>query len=421
MALLVATYQYQDSGLRQLTSPVHDAESLAAVLSDPVIADFEVTTLINEPYDRVGQAIGELYRDRRRDDLTLLYFTGHGLKDDGGRLYLAMANTQRDNLPFTALPASQIDYVMEGCASRQKILILDCCYSGAFPASRLVKADAQVYALESFQGRGRVVLTASDTTQYSFEGNQPHGQAKPSVFTHHLIVGLRDGSADLNGDGDITLDELYSYVYDRVVEEIPQQRPKKQDDVEGRIVIARNINWSLPTHLRHAINSPIATDRLNALEGLAHLHRIGNDVVRGRVGEEIHSLVDDDSRRVSAAAAAQIRSIVPQPAEQPTEKGAKGARRLRSWAVSAASASGSVQVSPPGSATTSVPTRPATSTPRLGDWATMASRPMLVSILVVLLTGAGMAVINLEGYSGELCGSCKTAVELRRYASDQDR
>jgi len=28
---------------------------------------------------------------------------------------------------------------------------------------------------------------------------------------------------------------------------------------------------------------------------------------------------------------------------------------------------------------------------------------------------------NMEGYSGELCGSCKTAVELRRYASDQDR
>ena len=32
----------------------------------------------------------------RRDDLTLLYFTGHGLKDDEGRLYLAMTNTRRD-------------------------------------------------------------------------------------------------------------------------------------------------------------------------------------------------------------------------------------------------------------------------------------------------------------------------------------
>ncbi|MCA1708420.1 MAG: hypothetical protein LC808_36135, partial [Actinobacteria bacterium] len=77
----------------------------------------------------------------------------------------------------------------------------------------------------------------------------------------------------LDGDGDITLDELYSYVYDRVVEEMPQQRPKKQDNVEGRIIIARNINWSLPVYLRNALNSPIATDRLGALDGLDHLYR----------------------------------------------------------------------------------------------------------------------------------------------------
>jgi uncharacterized caspase-like protein len=90
------------------------------VLRDPRIAGFEVTTLVNEPHHRVGEAIGEFYRDRRRDDLTLLYFTGHGLKDDEGRLYLAMANTRRDSLLFTALSAEQIDQAMAACASRQK-------------------------------------------------------------------------------------------------------------------------------------------------------------------------------------------------------------------------------------------------------------------------------------------------------------
>ena len=249
LALVIASYQYQDAGLRRLTAPAHDAESFAAVLRNPDIAGFEVTTLINEPHYRVGEVIGDFYRDRRSNDLTLLYFTGHGLKDDDGRLYLAMANTRRDSLLFTALPAEQIDYAMSGCVSRQKVLILDCCYSGAFPAGRLAKADTEVHALERFQGRGRTVLTASDSMQYSFEGNQLHDDAAQSVFTRYLVAGLRDGSADLDGDGDITLDELYSYVYDRVVEEMPQQRPKKQDSVEGRIIIARNINWSLPAYL----------------------------------------------------------------------------------------------------------------------------------------------------------------------------
>jgi uncharacterized caspase-like protein len=54
LALLIATYQYQDTGLRQLTTPAHDAEALAAVLRDPAIARFEVIMLINEPRHRVG-------------------------------------------------------------------------------------------------------------------------------------------------------------------------------------------------------------------------------------------------------------------------------------------------------------------------------------------------------------------------------
>ena len=58
LALVIATYRYEDTGLRQLTAPAHDADALAETLADPAIAGFEVTTLVNEPHHRVGQAIG---------------------------------------------------------------------------------------------------------------------------------------------------------------------------------------------------------------------------------------------------------------------------------------------------------------------------------------------------------------------------
>ncbi|OLT22075.1 hypothetical protein BJF78_33455 [Pseudonocardia sp. CNS-139] len=317
VALLVATDRHDDPGLRRLTAPAADAEALAAVLRDPEIAGFEVTVLVNQPHHVVGPAIGDLYRDRRRDDVTLLYFTGHGLKDDHGRLYLATTNTRRDSLLFTSVPAEQIDQAMEGSTSRQKILILDCCYSGAFPSGRAVKADDEVHALERFQGRGRTVLTASDSTQYSFEGDRVTGSATRSVFTHHLVQGLRTGDADLDADGDITVDELYSYVHDKVVEEQPRQRPKKQTDVEGRAVIARNVAWTLPGYLHNAILSPIATDRLGALDGLVHLHRVGNPSVREQVTAEIERLTRDDSRAVSAAAATRLATMRPPAPEEP--------------------------------------------------------------------------------------------------------
>lgn len=309
LALLIATYDYQDNDLRRLTAPAHDAEALADILRDPDIAGFDVVTLDNEPHHVVGEAVGEFFRDRQRDDLVLLYFTGHGVKDESGLLYFAMSNTRRNNLMFTSLSAEQIDQAMSASRSRQQVLVLDCCYSGAFPAGRLTKGDTAVHTLSRFQGRGRTVLTASDALQYAFEGREVHGQASQSVFTRHLVEGLREGSADLDGDGDITLDELYHYVHDRVTDEVPHQRPKRLDSVEGRIVIARNIHWTLPAYLRNALDSPITAERLSAVDGLMRQHRIGNDQVRARVIAELQLLTDDDSRSVSAAAMTQLQVV----------------------------------------------------------------------------------------------------------------
>ncbi|MCA1603942.1 MAG: caspase family protein, partial [Acidobacteria bacterium] len=321
LALLVATYRYQNAGLCQLTSPAYDADALANVLRDPDIAGFDVTALINEPQHVVWRAIGEFYKNRHRDDLTFLYFTGHGVKDDFGRLYFAMTDTQLDSLLFTALSAQQVNEAIESCSSRQNILVLDCCYSGSYPADRIFKGDPQIHALDRFQGKGRVVLAASDSTQYSFEGSRIAGEEIPSVFTRFLVEGLVTGKGDLDGDGNISLDELYEYVYERVIGEMPQQRPKKLENVEGRIIIARNVHWSLPAHIRNAVESPIAKDRLTALESLAHLYRIGNDHVRFVVRNEICRLIDDDSKAVSVAAADLIRKLSPGEGQRRSEMG----------------------------------------------------------------------------------------------------
>jgi hypothetical protein len=315
-ALLVATDRYQDLGLSRLAAPSSDARNLAAVLRDAAIAGFEVTQLYNRPNAEVGRAIGNFYRDRRRDDLTLLYFTGHGIKDDYGQLYLAMTDTDRDNLQFTGVRGEHIRLAMEACRSRQNVLILDCCYAGAFPAGAGVKGDTAVHALEQFGGRGSVVLTSSDATQYSFEGNQltesgPVSlRAGPSsLFTRFLVEGLRTGRADLDGDGDITLDELYSYVHDHVTRRQPQQRPKKKEDVEGRIIFARNIHWTLPLHIKSALSSPYAAAKLTALEELRGRYHGGNTIVQQRVLETVRELVEDDSKQVSGAASRFLSAV----------------------------------------------------------------------------------------------------------------
>src|SRR5208337_2761688 len=330
VALLVATDRYRDTGLSRLAAPASDARQLAAVLRDIRIAGFEVTTLYNKPHYVVGRAIGDFYRDRRGNDLTLLYFTGHGVKDEDGRLYLAMTDTDRENLPFTGVPSEQIRAAMEGSRSRQKVLVLDCCYAGAFPVGLGIKGAPSVHALEQLGGRGCVVLTSSDAMQLSFEGNQwtETGPASlrsgpSSLFTRFLIEGLRTGKADLDGDGDITLDELYSYVHDRVIDEQPLQRPKKKEDIEGRIRFAQNIYWTVPSRISDAVNSPYPPGKLSALEELRSLHNRGNAIVKQRVLETVRLLAGDDSKSVSGAASQFLSELIQQEERRQAEESAR--------------------------------------------------------------------------------------------------
>ena len=59
---------------------------------------------------------------------------------------------------------------MEECRARQQVLILDCCFSGAF-ARGAKGADALGLDHLTEPGRGRAVLTASNATEYSFESS----------------------------------------------------------------------------------------------------------------------------------------------------------------------------------------------------------------------------------------------------------
>jgi hypothetical protein len=242
LALIVASSQFTDETLQQLVAPGQDAADLARVLEDATIGGFEVKRLINRPSHEVRREIEAFFANRKRDDLLLLYFSGHGVKDDDGRLYLATTDTRRGLFRSTAVPATFVNETMTASRSRRQVLVLDCCHSGAFARGMVAKGGDSVDIRDRFEGRGRVVLTASNATQYAFQGDEIIGEGSRSVFTHSLVQGLETGEADLDGDGWISLDELYDYVYDRVTDETPQQTPGKWTfDLQGDIRIARSL------------------------------------------------------------------------------------------------------------------------------------------------------------------------------------
>ena len=282
LALVIASSHFTDPTLQQLPATGADAAALRRVLADPAVGNFEVHELVDRPSQEVRRGIEAFFADRKRDDLLVLYFSGHGLKSDDGKLYLAMTDTERGLPLATTVPASFVNETMAACSSRRQVLILDCCHSGAFARGAMFKGGASADVREQFEGQGRVVLTASNAIQYAFVGDKLTGEGSQSVFTRHLVHGLETGEADLDGDGHIAVGELYEYVYARVIDETPKQRPGMWAfQAEGEIVIAQSLRGPGPQgpeearlaeQYRHALGALAAgrwEDALGRLQTLA--------------------------------------------------------------------------------------------------------------------------------------------------------
>ena len=178
VALIIGNSEFEDENLARLVTPNADVDALAEVLRDPEIGAFDqVAALVNQPASMIRRAISAFFVGQRRDDLLLLYFSGHGIRDDRGQLFLAVKDTEHKLLRGTAIAASYITEEMDNSRSRRQVLILDCCHSGAFSRGIKAATGASVGTAAAFEGTGsgRVVLTATDSTQYAWEGDRVIG------------------------------------------------------------------------------------------------------------------------------------------------------------------------------------------------------------------------------------------------------
>ena len=302
-ALVVANDTYHDQRLRRLRAPATDAEHLARVLRDADIGGFDVEVSLNEPEHVVRRKLSAFFDNRGLDDLLLLHLSCHGVKDEDGRLYFATPDTEVDHLDATSVPADYVNRQMTRSRSRRIVLLLDCCYSGAFARGMLSRGDERVDIMERFDGRGRIVLTASSAMEYSFEGDQLAGEGRPSVFTSALVEGLATGEADRDRDGYVSVDELYDFAYDRVRTVTPAQTPGKWVfDVQGDFYIARSHRPPEPVDhladLRAAMASPFTNVRLGAVEELAALLDDPDEARAAAAREALDDLAHHDSQRV---------------------------------------------------------------------------------------------------------------------------
>ncbi|WP_445270240.1 caspase, EACC1-associated type [Streptomyces sp. DSM 41634] len=227
-ALVIGTSAYEDSRLARLRSPGLDAMELSGVLSDPDVGGYAVRPVIDQPAHVVRREIERFFIHRKPNDQLLLYLSCHGIKDSKLQLHFAAADTDRDLLDSTSVAASFVNGQLIRCASRKVLVLLDCCYSGAFRPGGAKSADTSVHLLEEFKDTGVAVITATDALQPAWEGDGPatgNGEGQLSVFTAAAVEGLRSGRADRDGDGWISVDDLYGHVREEMLTRDARQNP----------------------------------------------------------------------------------------------------------------------------------------------------------------------------------------------------
>jgi hypothetical protein len=222
-ALLIGVDTYGE-GLQHLPAASKDVAALREVLLNPQMGGFdEAKPLINPMQPEMAREIELWFQDRQPEDLVLLFFSGHGVKDDRRDLYFAAANTEkrRDRLlTSTAIPARFLRDRILACKAKHQVLILDCCFSGAF-GDWVARDDGEISLKEQLGAEGHVVLTSTSAVDYSFE--EKGGDL--SIYTRYLVEGIVTGAADEDRDGVITVDELHRYAERKVKQTSPIMSP----------------------------------------------------------------------------------------------------------------------------------------------------------------------------------------------------
>lgn len=258
-AVIIGIGRYDRPEIPPLRYAVADAERLYEVLLGSAGFKRDQVLLLTDKTERkptlrnVKWALGTfLARSAQKDDLILIFFAGHGapeidprgIESDGLAKYLVPADADPDDLYSTALPMDELSTIFTRIEAEQVVMFLDACYSGAAGgrtfASKRTRASRidDVFLERLTRSKGRVIVTAARANEVSLElEDLGHG-----VFSHYLIQGIR-GTADLDRDGMVALQELYQYLEQEVSRKSRlaggNQHPVLKGELEGVLPLTR--------------------------------------------------------------------------------------------------------------------------------------------------------------------------------------
>ncbi|MBQ6064467.1 MAG: caspase family protein [Prevotella sp.] len=199
----VSNYGFQDWNLQNTTK---DVKQLKKVLDKQ---EMIVATLTSSyaTISNIEKKLNAIIQLAKPEDKIIFFFSGHG---DTGRMI---------TYGFQGFYYEDLMKILSNAKTKEIFCFIDACKSGSVNPMEYYWADVH---------KGITFMMSSRADEYSAENNWiGHG-----LYTQALLKGLR-GKADKNNDRQVTLMELFRYVYNDVTARTKNYSVKQHPQLIG--------------------------------------------------------------------------------------------------------------------------------------------------------------------------------------------
>lgn len=239
---LFGTSQYaEDSELTQMENVEVNLEQLYEIFTkEQGLEEKNIRSFPNETGDDIKHELCSFLEEIPKKSTLIFYFAGHGVLGENQKLYFTTPKSRTKTIQGTGISASSIREIISDSRADRKVVILDCCFSGAF-TDKMASAEQSVrLQIKEFAEKikGSFIMTSSAQTKTSkFDSKNPN---RPTYFTEALIQTLREGID--NNKNFLTTSDIYEHVkYLYSQSEIDLPKPTSRSDNEGdEIIMAIN-------------------------------------------------------------------------------------------------------------------------------------------------------------------------------------
>ena len=212
VAVVVGLDSYgADENLQNLRFASADARAMAEVLGED---GYQVHLVADQASEaEFLDTLSDATRTLQREDVFVLYFAGHAqLVPGAGPHGLELLFSDHEGVG-DGLGLQELEERLSGLASRQRVVVLDTCYSERSQQLLASLRGAEPSWTPPDVGELDVwIYSAAPQQSAQEDADLGHG-----VFTHYLLEALK-GEADVDGDGSVGVLEAYNWVGFRTAE-----------------------------------------------------------------------------------------------------------------------------------------------------------------------------------------------------------